>query len=92
MTTPKHRLLGAGLFLLLGGIGGIGCAWALQTIDSPAMDDHTAHQQAALDSSATQDHSAHLAAMAKPSYSVSSERYAIPDVQDRKSTRLNSSH
>jgi protein SCO1/2 len=81
MRTPKHSLFGAGLLLLLGGIGGLGSAWALQTIDSPAMGDHAAHQPAATDSSATQDHTAHLAAMAKPGYSVSSERYVIPDVQ-----------
>jgi protein SCO1/2 len=80
MTLQRHTALAAGL-LLLGGIGGLGCAWALQTIDSPAMGDHAAHQQAAPDSSATQDHTAHLAAMAKPGYSVSSERYVIPDVQ-----------
>lgn len=78
MTLQRHTALGAGLLLLLGGIG---CAWALQTIDTPAMGDHAAHQQAAMDSSATHDHAAHLAAMAKPGYSVSSEHYAIPDVQ-----------
>jgi protein SCO1/2 len=69
--------LGAGLLLLLGGIG---CAWALQTIDSPAMGDHAAHQQAAVKQPEMQDHSAHLAAMANPSYSVSTVQYAIPDV------------
>lgn len=78
MTLQRHTALGAGLLLLLGGIG---CAWALQTIDSPAIGDHTSHQQAALDSSATHDHAAHLAAMANPSYSVSTRSYAIPDVQ-----------
>jgi protein SCO1/2 len=56
-------------------------AHQLAAIDSSATHDHAAHQLAAMDSSATQDHSAHLAAMANPSYSVSTVKYAIPDVQ-----------
>jgi len=78
MTLQRHTALGAGLLLLLGSIGS---SWAQEVTETPATHDHAAHQLAAIDSSTGQDHSAHLAAMAKPGYSVSSERYAIPDVQ-----------
>jgi protein SCO1/2 len=94
MTRQRHAALGAGLLLLLGSIGS---SWAQEVTETPATHDHAAHQQAALeqpathdhaahqltaiDSSTGQDHTAHLAAMAKPGYSVSSERYVIPDVQ-----------
>ena len=94
MTLQRPTALGAGLLLLLGSIGS---SWAQEVTETPATHDHAAHQQAALeqpathdhaahqltaiDSSTGQDHTAHLAAMAKPGYSVSSERYVIPDVQ-----------
>jgi protein SCO1/2 len=78
MKIPGHSLLGAGLFLLLGGIGS---ASAHDSAETPAMHDHAAQQQAALEQPAMQDHAAHLAAMANPGYSVSTEQYAIPDVE-----------
>ena len=78
MKTPGHSLLGAGLLLLLGSIGS---SWAQAAAETPATHDHAAHQQAVLEQPEMHDHSAHLAAMAKPSYSVSTEQYAIPDVE-----------
>jgi protein SCO1/2 len=92
MAQQRHTALGAGLLLLLGSIGS---SWAQEVkpathdhaahqraaLEQPAKHDQATHQLAAIDSSTGQDHTAHLAAMAKPGYSVSSERYTIPDVQ-----------
>jgi protein SCO1/2 len=62
-------------------LGSIGSSWAQAAAETPATHDHAAHQQAALEQPEMHDHAAHLAAMANPSYSVSTEQYAIPDVE-----------
>jgi protein SCO1/2 len=46
-------------------LSGSGASWAQPAAEPPAMHDHTAH----------------LAAMAKTSYSVTTQRYAVPDVE-----------
>jgi protein SCO1/2 len=75
MTTRRYSGLGVGLVLLFTGVSP---AWGYQAAELPPVHEHVAHQD---DQTMPDEHAAHRAVMAKPRYSVTTARYAVPDVE-----------
>ena len=75
MMTRRHSSLGVGLVFLLAGVGP---SWGGQSAEEPPpVHEHAAHQG---DDAMPDEHAAHRAALEKTRYSVTTERYTVPDV------------
>lgn len=75
MIARRERAVGVGLVLLLAGVVP---SWGQESAEPASAHDHAAHHDGHV---ATDEHAAHRASLEKPGYSVTTERYPIPDVQ-----------
>jgi len=71
-----RRGLGLALVVLLSGVSP---SWGLQSDEPPPAHDHSAHHGNT--AAAGDEHAAHRAALEKPRYSVTEDRYTVPDVE-----------
>jgi len=74
MTSRPCRNLVIGLVVLLSGVS---ASWGLAPAEPPPASEHCHGDPA----SSSDEHAAHRAALAKPRYSVTENRYAVPDVK-----------
>ena len=76
MTICRYSVFGVGLVFLLAGVGS---SWGEPSAEgAPPVHEHMAHLG---DQMAPDEHAAHRAAMQQIRYSVTTERYAVPDVE-----------
>jgi len=76
MIIRRHRVFGVGLVFLLASVG---TSWGEPSAEeTPPVHEHMAHLG---DQMPPDEHAAHRAALGKTRYSVTTERYAVPDVE-----------
>jgi len=75
MMSKRQKVLGVGIIPL---VLVVGFAWAVQSGQPPPMHAHAAHDGA---HAMPGEHAAHHAAMQSQGYTVTTERYLVPDVE-----------